>query len=93
MARLEPFDLGLHQYTLSSACTACTVRAASFLCQPGSRVLMLRVRTRETCEYGGMCFGTVRLRGMETALMEPILTFASVSLKKVETDLLGSWWP
>ena len=32
-------------------------------------------------------------RNVKTALMKPILTFASVSLKKIETDLLGSWWP
>ena len=30
---------------------------------------------------------TVRLRGMETELMETILRFASVSLSKIETDL------
>jgi len=36
---------------------------------------------------------TVRHRGMETPLMETILTFASVSLRKMETLLLGSWWP
>ena len=36
---------------------------------------------------------TVLHRGMETPLMETILRFASVSLRKMETDLLGSWWP
>ena len=35
---------------------------------------------------------TVRLRGIETELIETILEFASVSLKKIETLLLGSWW-
>ena len=41
----------------------------------------------------GNCRSTVRHGGMETPLMETILRFASVSLKKIETDLLGSWWP
>ena len=36
---------------------------------------------------------TVRHRGMETELMETILRFASVSPRKMETLLLGSWWP
>ena len=36
---------------------------------------------------------TVRLRGKETGLMETILRFASISLSKIETDLLGSWRP
>ena len=36
---------------------------------------------------------TVRNRKIETGGIETILTFASVSLKKIETDLLGSWWP
>jgi hypothetical protein len=36
---------------------------------------------------------TVAHPGMETELMETIWRFASVSLKKIETDLLGSWWP
>ena len=30
---------------------------------------------------------------METGEMETILMRASVSLRKMETDLLGSWWP
>ena len=37
--------------------------------------------------------GTVRLREMETLLMETILIRASVSPRKMETLLLGSWWP
>ena len=36
---------------------------------------------------------TVRLREMETGPMETILEFASVSPRKMETLLLGSWWP
>ena len=36
---------------------------------------------------------TVRHRGMETRLMETILEFASVPPRKMETLLLGSWWP
>jgi hypothetical protein len=36
---------------------------------------------------------TVRLRGMGTPLMGTILIFASDPLKKIGTDLLGSWWP
>ena len=36
---------------------------------------------------------TVRHRGMGTPLMGTILTFASVPLRKMGTDLLGSWWP
>ncbi len=36
---------------------------------------------------------TVRLREMETRLMETILEFASVSLRTMETLLLESWWP
>ena len=33
------------------------------------------------------------VRGMGTAPMGTILTFASVSPRKMETLLLGSWWP
>ena len=40
-----------------------------------------------------MMYSTVLHRGMETLLMETILTFASVSPRKMETLLLGSWWP
>ena len=36
---------------------------------------------------------TVRQRGMGTLLMGTILRFASVPLRKMGTDLLGSWWP
>ena len=36
---------------------------------------------------------TVRHRGMGTLLMGTILRFASVPLRKMGTDLLGSWWP
>ena len=36
---------------------------------------------------------TVRNRKIETGEIETILIRASVSLKKIETDLLGSWWP
>ena len=36
---------------------------------------------------------TVRHREMETSQMETSLIRASVSLRKIETDLLGSWWP
>ena len=36
---------------------------------------------------------TVQFRGMETEPMEIILRFALDSLSKIETDLLGSWWP
>ena len=40
---------------------------------------------------------TVRQRGMGTvtgtSLMGTILRFASVPLRKMGTDLLGSWWP
>ena len=36
---------------------------------------------------------TVRHRGMGTLLMGTILKFASVPLRKMGTDLLGSWWP
>ena len=36
---------------------------------------------------------TVRLRGMGTGQMGTILRFASVPLRKMGTDLLGSWWP
>ena len=36
---------------------------------------------------------TVRQRGMGTLLMGTILEFASVPLRKMGTDLLGSWWP
>jgi hypothetical protein len=32
-------------------------------------------------------------RGMGTRPMGTILEFASVPLKKIGTDLLGSWWP
>ena len=35
----------------------------------------------------------VRHRGMGTLLMGTILRFASVPLRKMGTDLLGSWWP
>ena len=37
--------------------------------------------------------GTVRNRSLETGEIETFLIRASVSLKKIETDLLGSWWP
>ena len=40
-----------------------------------------------------LCHVTVRLRGMKTESMKTILTFASVSLKKIGALLLGSWWP
>ena len=36
---------------------------------------------------------TVHHREMETGQMETILRFASVSPRKMETLLLGSWWP
>ena len=36
---------------------------------------------------------TVRHRGMGTSQMGTILRFASVPLRKMGTDLLGSWWP
>jgi hypothetical protein len=36
---------------------------------------------------------TVRLRGMGTEPMGTILTFASGVPRKMETLLLGSWWP
>ena len=29
----------------------------------------------------------------ETELMETVLIRASISLSKIEADLLGSWWP
>ena len=37
--------------------------------------------------------GTVRLREMGTGQMGTILIRASVPLRKMGTDLLGSWWP
>ena len=44
--------------------------------------------------YIGTIAGTtVRLREMGTVQMGTILTFASVPLRKMGTDLLGSWWP
>ena len=36
---------------------------------------------------------TVRHRGMGTGQMGTILIRASVPLRKMGTDLLGSWWP
>jgi len=42
---------------------------------------------------GGISGNTVRHRGMGTGQMGTILTFASVPLRKMGTDLLGSWWP
>ena len=36
---------------------------------------------------------TVRRGEIETGQIETSLMRASVSLKKIETDLLGSWWP
>jgi len=36
---------------------------------------------------------TVRHREMGTGQMGTILRFASVPLRKMGTDLLGSWWP
>ena len=36
---------------------------------------------------------TVRFRGIETGQIETILIRASVSPRKIETLLLGPWWP
>ena len=41
----------------------------------------------------GFTKNTVRQRGMGTPLMGTILEFASVPLRKMGTDLLGSWRP
>ena len=63
-----------------------------------------RNRNTSTCgsEAGGRDRGitplpplpiTVRRGEIETGEIETFLIRASVSLKKIETDLLGSWWP
>ena len=65
--------------------------------RPGASWYILHVSARRPVQvphHGReLAQGTVRHRGMETRLMETILTFASVSPRKMETLLLGSWWP
>jgi hypothetical protein len=62
--------------------------------QPPGSLVYPRRRARHPKEGGLVCdLATVLHRGMGTGVMGTILEFASVPLRKMGTDLLGSWWP
>jgi hypothetical protein len=61
--------------------------------RPSSGLNVFQLSGSSKCSAVQQTASTVRNRRIETGQIETILTFASVSLKKIETDLLGSWWP
>ena len=81
-----------HQETIRELCKERhALEARLKASEDAAAVLHVKLQTAE--EGKAASDATVRHRGMGTLLMGTILRFASVPLRKMGTDLLGSWWP